>query len=351
MDPSIFGEISRHISYTRGAPTAKILGRRIEIVTANDKRSEGKLRGATVAGMYADELTLVGEDFFTQALARCSVRGAKIFGTTNPDGPAHWLRKKYLLRQGDLNLATWHFTLEDNPSLDPQYVEDLKREYTGLWYKRFIQGVWVLAEGVIYDSWDEDRHVEDIIPTLTRVIGTGVDYGTVAPFVGLVGGIGVDRRLHIFAEYRYDSKLSRRQLTDAEYSRALNDFHAMVPIPGTELRGVHPEYICVDPSAASFVTQLYRDGTSNVMNADNNVLDGIRMFASLLAKDRIRVHRSCKGFLEEIPGYAWDEDAAAKGEDKPIKLDDHDMDAARYLVKTTEPLWYGPLREPLQQAA
>ncbi len=351
QDPELFGPVAKLVHYTRGAPTASILGRTIEVITANDVRAEGRLRGLTCAGAYADEITLLPENFWTQLLARCSVKGAKIFGTTNPDGPAHWLRKKYLLRAGELNLATWHFTLDDNPALDPQYVADLKTEYTGLWYKRFIQGLWILAEGVIYDAWDEDRHVEDTIPTITRWIGTGVDYGTVNPFVALVGGLGVDRRLHLVAEYRYDSKLSRRQLTDAEYSRNLTDFHAGVRVPGTEVRGIRPEYICVDPSAASFVTQLYRDGVSNVMNADNTVIDGIRMFASLLANDRIRVHRSCKGFIEEIPGYAWDEKAAEKGVDQPVKLDDHDMDAGRYLVKSTEPLWYGTLRQPLQVAA
>lgn len=351
MDPALFGPLAKLVHYTRGASTATILGRPIEIITANDVRAEGRLRGLTCAGAYADEITLLPENFWTQLLARCSVKGAQIFGTTNPDGPAHWLRKKYLLRVGELNMATWHFTLDDNPALDPQYVADLKREYVGLWYKRFIQGLWVLAEGVIYDAWDEDRHVEDTIPTITRWVGTGVDYGTVNPFDALVAGIGVDHRLHLVAEYRYDSKLSRRQQTDAEYSRALQDFHGAVPIPGTTLHGVRPEYICVDPSAASLVTQLYRDGVSGVMNADNAVLDGIRMFASLLGNDRIRVHRSCRGFLEEIPGYAWDEDAAAKGEDKPVKLDDHAMDAARYVTKTTEPLWYGALRQPLQNAA
>ncbi|MCK9898147.1 hypothetical protein [Frankia sp. AgB32] len=334
MDPAIFGEAARHVVYTRGAPTAKILGRRIEIITGNDVRSEGKLRGATIAGMYADELTLLGEDFFTQALARLSVPGAKLFGTTNPDGPQHYIRKKFLLRQGELDLATWHFVLDDNPVLEEDYKNALKAEYVGLWYRRFILGEWCLAEGACYDMWDEDRFVEDTIPTITRWVGTGVDYGTVAPFVGIVGGIGVDRRLHLVAEYRYESKLAHRQKTDAEYSTALQEFHAGVPIPGTGLRGVRPEYICVDPSAASFVTQLYRDGVSGVMNADNSVVDGIRMVSSLFGNDRIRVHRSVRGFISEVPGYAWDSDAADKGIDQPIKADDHSCLAAGTLVTT-----------------
>ena len=239
----------------------------------------------------------------------------------------------------------------DNPSLSPAYVEALKKEYVGLWYARFVEGRWIMAEGVVYDMWDEDRMVEDEIPSIVRWVGTGVDHGQVNPFNAIVGGIGVDRRLHLVAEYRYESKLARRQKTDAEYSMALQEFHAQVPIPGTSLRGVRPEYICVDPSAASFVTQLYRDGVSGVMNADNAVLDGIRMVASLMGNDRLRVHRSVKGWREEVGSYAWDDDASERGEERPVKTGDHAMDSARYLIKSTEPLWYSTLRQPLQPAA
>lgn len=351
QNEALFGPVAKLVHHTRGSTIATILGRTVHLIGASDVRSEGRLRGLTAYLIVIDEATLVPENTFQQALARLSVPNAKLMITTNPEGPAHWLRKKFILRAHELDMVAWHFTLDDNNSLDPKYVEALKKEYVGLFYKRFIQGLWVLAEGVIFDAWDEDRHVEDATPTITRWVGTGVDYGTVNPFVALVGGLGVDRRLHLVAEYRYDSKLSRRQKTDAEYSAALRDFHGSVRVPGTDLRGVNPEYICVDPSAASFVTQLYRDGVSNVMGADNTVIDGIRMMASLIANDRLRVHRSCKGFIEEIPGYAWDEKAAEKGVDQPVKLDDHDMDAGRYLIKTTEPLWYGTLRQPLQPAA
>lgn len=351
QDRQLFGFLVGHVHHTRGSTTAVILGRTVHLIGASDARAEGRVRGLTAYLVLVDEATLVPEGFFTQLLARLSVPGARLLLTSNPEGPAHWLRKKFLLREGELNLRHWHFTLNDNPSLDPAYVAALKAEYVGLWYKRFIDGLWILAEGVVYDMWDEDRMLEDRIPTITRWIGTGVDHGTVNPFVALTAGIGVDKRIHFVAEYRHDSKLARRQKTDAEYSRDLQDFHAGITIPGTTLKGIRPEYICVDPSAAGFVTQLYRDGVPGVMNADNSVLDGIRMFASLLGNDRIRVHRSCKGFIDEIPGYAWSEDDAAKGEDKPVKVEDHSLDAARYLCKTTEPLWYSALREPIQLVA
>ncbi|EFC80189.1 hypothetical protein FrEUN1fDRAFT_6718, partial [Parafrankia sp. EUN1f] len=299
QDPSLFGPIARLVKYTRGASTATILGRPIEIITANDARAEGRLRGLTCAGAYADELTLLPEEFFQQLLARCSVPGAKIFGTTNPDGPQHWLRKKFLLRVGDLDLATWHFTLDDNPALDPTYVENLKKEYVGLWYKRFILGQWVMAEGAIYDMWDEDTHLVDRLPSIERWLALGVDYGTVNPFSGLLLGLGNDRRLYLTHEWRWDSKLERRSLTDSQYSTRVREWLTALDLGMNAPARVDPEWFIVDPSAASFKTQLFSDGVANVMGGDNDVVSGIRTVASLLGNDRLRVHRRCQGWIDE----------------------------------------------------
>jgi PBSX family phage terminase large subunit len=341
---ALFGAVSKQVHYTRGSSTASILGRPIEVITANDAKSEGRLRGMTAAGAYVDEATLIPEGYWRQLLARLSVPGAKLFATTNPDGPAHWLRKEFLLRAADLNLASWRFRLDDNPSLDPAYVASLKREYVGLWYRRFILGDWCLAEGAVYDMWDEARHVVDILPVITRWIALGIDYGTTNPFAALLLAVGVDRRLYLASEYRYDSKLARRQLTDSEYSERLRGWLADVPVPTTGLRGVRPEWTVVDPSAASFVTQLYRDGLTPTL-ANNAVLDRIRLTSSLLARDLLRVHRSCKGWRDEIPGYSWDPKKALAGEDAPIKADDHSLDGGGYAVLTTEAAWRPQLLE------
>jgi len=341
QDHALFGPFARHVHYTRGAPTATILGRTVEVITANDARAEGRLRGLTAAGAYVDELTLIPEDFFNQLLARLSVPGAKVFCTTNPDGPAHWVRRKFLLRAGELDLRHWHFTLDDNPNLDPAYVEALKAEYVGLWYRRFILGEWCLAEGAVYDMWDEDTHVVDTLPPITRWISCGVDYGTTNPFAALVLGLGADGRLYLAREWRHDSKLARRSLTDAEYSQRLRDWLD---------QGERPQYIVVDPSAASFRVQLHHDGLPSMLG-DNDVLAGIRTVASLLATDRLRVHRSCRGFIEEITGYSWDDTAAEKGEDRPVKVDDHSLDAARYAIHSTRAAWRYELAPPQQAAA
>jgi PBSX family phage terminase large subunit len=346
QDPALFGQAAQHVKYTRSAGTAMILGRRIEVITANDVRAEEKLRGLTCSGAYVDEATLLPESFWFQLLARLSVPGAQLFATTNPDGPAHWLRQKFLLRASELDLRHWHFTLDDNPALDPRYVAALRSEYVGLWYRRFILGEWCLAEGAIYDMWEPDRHVVDEIPPIREWLSLGIDYGTTNPFAALLIGMGTDDTLYVADEWWYDSKLERRQLTDAEYSQRVRAWLAQMPIPGTDLRGVRPKYTVVDPSAASFVTQAWQDGLSPTLG-NNEVLNGIRTVATLFGRDRLRVHRRCRHLIDEIPGYSWDDEKAKnKGEDAPIKVDDHGVDAMRYGIHTTEAAWRFRLREP-----
>ncbi|WP_433465716.1 PBSX family phage terminase large subunit [Spirillospora sp. CA-128828] len=336
QDGSLFGPLATQVHHTRGSNTAVILGRTVHLIGAYDVRSEGRLRGLTACLAYVDEATLVPEAFWTQLLARLSVPGARLLATTNPDGPAHWLRQQFLLRAPQLNLASWHFTLDDNPALPADYVRSLKAEFVGLWFRRMILGEWCLAEGAVFDMWDTERHIVRELPAIRRWIAVGIDYGTTNPFAALALGLGVDNVLYLGHEWRWDSKQQRGQLTDAQYSERLRAWLKGI--------GVHPQWTIVDPSAASFVTQLHQDGLTPAAG-DNAVLNGIRTVASLLGRGRLKVHASCHGFINEIPGYSWDPDKAAKGEDAPIKADDHSLDAARYAVHTTQSAWRSDLKE------
>lgn len=357
QDPALFGPIAQHVHHTRGASTAVILGRVVHIIGASDSRSEGKLRGLTACLIVLDEVTLMAEEFVKQAQARASLPGARILMTTNPAGPRHWLRQKYLLRAGELDLAHWRFTLDDNPFLDPAYVRALKAEMTGVFYARNIEGRWIAAEGSIFAMWDEGRHVVPDVPQIMKWICAGVDYGTRNPFAAVLLGLGVDRRLYAVSEWRWESEHHRRQLTDLEYGQRVKAWLAD-PTPDrpadepkdrpdlARLRDVRPPYLVIDPSASSFIQQCHRDGL-NPWPADNAVLDGIRVMSSLLANGQFLVARRCKGLIDEFPEYAWDPKAAEAGIDQPIKANDHSLDAARYATKTTESMW----RPLLAQAA
>lgn len=315
---------SRYFKYNLGAGEATLFGRRIYLVGANDLRSEGKIRGLTLAGAYGDEIALWPEGFFTMLLSRLSVPGARFIGTTNPDSPYHWLKTNYLDREGELSLRRWHFSLEDNPNLDPAYVEALKKEYVGLWYKRFILGLWVQAEGAVYDMWDDAIYAVDEVPSQFTRYYVGVDYGTSNPTVFLLVGQHGDK-LYVIDEYYWDSAERGRQKTDAEYSRDLQEF----------IKGRYPQAIFIDPSATSFIAQLRRDGVRMIRHANNSVLDGIRTVASSLSQKRLFIYRKgCSNLLREFTAYVWDPQAQKRGEDRPLKQNDHALDALRYVVHT-----------------
>jgi PBSX family phage terminase large subunit len=339
MDERLFGDLAGLVYHTAGSNTAVILGKTVHLIGASDIRAEGRIRGATIGLAYIDEATLLPETFWIMMMSRLRVPGARLFATTNPSNPAHWLRRDFLLRATDVGMLHWHFTLDDNPYLEASFVERLKKQHTGLYFKRFILGEWIAAEGVVYDMWDPDVHVLDVLPPIVSWLGVGIDHGTKAPFSAILLGLGADQCLYLVDEWRWDSRQQHRQLTDLEYSQRLRDWLLTVRLPASDLRGVRPQFVIIDPSAASFRTQLYQDGMSPVL-ADNAVIPGIMLMSSLLGAGKLRVSRRCKGFIDEISGYSWDDRAAALGEDKPVKADDHSLDAARYVCLTTRQLWH-----------
>jgi len=312
----------------------------------------------TLVGAYGDELSTWPETYFRMLGTRLSEPGARLYGTSNPDSPLHWLKTGYLDKArvhltgdgetlvsedpGTLDLTRFSFRLADNPFLSADYIAALAAEYTGLWRRRFILGEWVVAEGSVYDMFDPGRHVVDVCPLIRRWICCSIDYGTSNPFHALLIGLGVDRRLYVVAEWRWDSRKLHRQLTDAEYSQKLSEWLRSVQVPGSQLRGVVPEHIIVDPSAASFRVQLHRDGYSPALG-DNDVLDGIRQTGSLLGSGRLLIHASCKALIDELQSYVWDEKQAAKGIDAPVKVNDHGVDSLRYGIRTTQALWQNAL--------
>lgn len=312
-----------------GAGECSIFGRRVMLVGANDERSEQKIRGLTLAGAYGDEVTTWPESFFTMLLSRLSLADARFFGTTNPDSPMHWLMTGYLQREEELSLRRWHFTLDDNPNLDPAFVAAIKQEYRGLWYRRFILGEWCVAEGAVYDMLDFGVNVVQQMPELVRH-WVGIDYGTSNPTVFLMLSQGVDGRMYFHHEYRWDPARTGRQKTDPELSR---DYRVWAEERLRENK-VAPERVFYDPSAASFGLQLYRDDVKRLAPADNAVLEGIRNVSGLLGSGVLAFHEpTTRDCLAEMTSYAWDTKAQQKGEDKPIKVKDHGPDSVRYSVR------------------
>lgn len=321
--PQITSKIGTDAKYYSGKREMNIWGKRIHIVGADDERSESKIRGASFSGAYVDEISIIPRSVWYMLISRCTMHGARIFGTTNPDSPYHWLKTDFLDNNPDVK--SWQFNLDDNPELTDEERDYLRRQYKGLWYQRFVEGKWVQAEGAIYDMFDPSLHVIDFPPGMASDgYLCGIDYGTTNPCAFVLVGINRSKFPNMWVEdiYYFDSKLKQRQKTDSEYAADLEKF----------LIGRSPRAIYIDPSAASFKLELSRHGVQNLYDAENEVIDGIRLVSNYLNNGTLKICRNCDHLIKEFQSYVWDPKSHKTGLDRPLKESDHLLDGLRYII-------------------
>ena len=295
-----------------------------------DESSQDLIQGITLAGAFFDEVALMPESFVNQATGRCSVEGSKFWFNCNPAGPNHWFKVRWIDAAAEKNLLYLHFTMDDNLSLSEKIKARYRAMYAGVFYERYIRGLWKTAEGLIYTTFtDENIYNDETRPEgLERksIRMISCDYGTTNPCVFL-DTYDDGNVIWFDNEYRWDSRSleaqrsGNPQKTDRQYADDMEKF-----------MGDDPEFMCsiiVDPSAASFIAELRSRGFI-VTPGDNEVLDGIRLMSTLFELKKIMVHERCTGFIDELRSYVWDEKAARIGEDRPVKDLDHGPDSARY---------------------
>lgn len=288
------------------------------IFGGKDESSQDLIQGITLAGVFFDEVALMPESFVNQATARCSVAGSKYWFNCNPEGPQHWFYKNWICKCRSRRLLYLHFTMEDNLTLSERIKERYRNQYVGVFYNRFIQGLWVVAEGLIYSMFGDSCMVEDIPPHGDYFISC--DYGTLNPFSAGLWCV-TDKQAVRIKEFYYDGRNSQKQKTDEEYYEDIDRLAGEYPV----------QSIIVDPSAASFIETIRRKGRFSVRKANNEVKDGIITTARMLKNGKIKIHTGCKDAIREFGLYRWDEKA---GEDRPIKENDHAMDDIRYMAQT-----------------
>ncbi|MGI6028255.1 MAG: PBSX family phage terminase large subunit [Candidatus Heteroscillospira sp.] len=282
-----------------------------------DEGSRELIQGVTLCGVLLDEVALMPRSFVEQAIARCSVEGARLWFNCNPESPEHWFYREWICRTEERRALYLHFSMEDNPSLSPEMLERYRRMYSGAFYRRFVLGEWVQAQGRVYDFFEPSMAVPVPEGEFSKWV-VSCDYGTVNPasfgLWGYLGGVW-----YRVSEYYYDSRLHGAQRTDGEYVREL------MKLIGNR----RAEAVIVDPSAASFMELLRREGL-NVVKARNDVLSGIRLTAELLRTGRLAICRCCADTLRELALYSWDPEQG----DRPLKKNDHAMDDMRYFAQT-----------------
>lgn len=289
-----------------------------EVFGGKDESSYALIQGRTLAGVLLDEVALMPRSFAEQALTRCSVDGAKMWFSCNPESPQHWFYTEWIKRAEERNALHLHFDMSDNPGLSRKTLERYQAMFAGVFYDRYIRGLWVVAEGLVYQIFDPSKHVTNELPDRGRYY-ISVDYGTLNPFSAGLWCLkdGVATRIREF----YYSGRAGQQLTDSEYYEKLDELAGGLPI----------ERIVIDPSAASMITEIIRRDKYPVIKAVNDVIPGISYTAALLQAGRIKIGSSCKDAIREFGLYRWDEDSQT---DKVIKEDDHAMDDIRYFCYT-----------------
>jgi PBSX family phage terminase large subunit len=304
-----------------------LYNRDVYFVGAPDVSAVTTIQGSTLAMAYVDEATCIPEVFWKMLETRLSVPGARLFATCNPEGPAHWLKKEYIDRASIHDLIYWQFTLDDNPVLDEAYKKAIKASFSGMFYRRYILGEWALAHGAIYDTYDDANEFTNPFPPPNYYI-VGLDYGTTNATAAVLCAVTPRQwpQIRVEAEYYWDSVKKGRSKTDAELVKDIKDFCGH--------RNVSAIYI--DPAAASLKIAL-RQADLPVLDANNDVLLGIKHVAKFIAGKNIVIQKGCTTLRDHIQSYAWDPKAADRGEDKPIKHNDHILDALRYAVCTAFP--------------
>lgn len=331
------------------------------IFGGKDERSQDLIQGITLASVFFDEVALMPESFVNQATGRCSVEGSKFWFNCNPDGPYHWFKTNWIDKStgylgkeqveqirkkaaeegkdpGLKEILYLHFTMDDNLSLSEAIKARYRSMYIGVFFKRYILGLWAAAEGVIYDMFDPEKHVKNIKEFFQILVNgnryVSCDYGTQNATVFLLWNKGIDGKWYCIREYYYSGRDKGKQKTDAEYADDLKKW-----LDGTRIKAM-----IVDPSAASFIAELRKRGYK-VIKANNDVLDGIRLVGMLLNLEMLIFSSSCTETIKEFASYIWDDKAAEHGEDKPVKQHDHGCDAVRYFVSTVLSSKVARLRE------
>lgn len=290
-----------------------------------NEASQDLVQGITLGGFFFDEVALMPESFVAQATSRLSVEGSKAWFNCNPDSPYHWFKLQWIDQLAKKNAIRIHFLMKDNPSLSEETLRRYDSMYSGVFYLRYILGQWAMADGLVYDNFDREKMVVNIPKEpVWEKQWISIDYGTqnatVFKLWSLFKGTWYNN-----AEYYYSGRETGRQKTDEQYIDDLEDFFFEHDLSRKNVK------LIVDPSAASFKKALRNRGFG-VVNANNNVLDGVRFMMTQMNLGKMKWTEASQHTLKEFGSYMWDKKAADRGEDAVVKEHDHCLDADRYFA-------------------
>lgn len=334
-----------HVIYNRSTKTVRIFGRECWVEGATNEGAIERIQGESLVAAFGDEVVTWPQNFFEMLDTRLSDQGSVFIGSMNPGSPQHYL-KKLIDREGELGTAldgrkelhSWRFILDENTFLDPSYIASLKKKYPkgSVLYKRFIEGLWVAAEGRVYPFFDESPeagYVVEKVPDHFVMYLVGLDYGISNPFCaslwGLSGGVW-----YCLKDFEWDSLKQQKQKTNPEY---VEDLARLCYWNG---RAVHPEKILTPPEEPGFQREIKQSKypqLSSVKDADNKIMAGIEDLTTLLSLGLLKIYKKCENTIFGLNDLRWDEKKQAQGIDMYIKggsgAPDHSADKSRYLAR------------------
>ena len=298
----------------------KLFGNKVYCFDGANADSYKKARGFTAYGAFLNEATTLHDSFVKEVISRCSGEGARIYMDTNPENPTHSVKTDYIdkdgqrLKNGQLNIKAFNFTLYDNTFLNKEYVESIEASTpSGMFFDRDILGIWVASEGVVYQDFNKDIHYIKEANTEFKKVFCGVDFGWEHYGSIVVVGLGLDNRYYLIKEYAYKHK-------DIEYW--INIAKEIIKEYG------NVNFYC-DYARPDYVHKLQINGI-RAINAKKDVLEGISTIATLFKTNKLLVlEDNVNIFKTEIYNYVW-----AKGKDEPIKQQDDVLDSLRYAIYT-----------------
>jgi PBSX family phage terminase large subunit len=328
------------ITWDSGKRILHFKDKKIKTVGIKDKGAIGYLQGKTMSLFYGDEMTLYPQEVIQMIDSRLSCPWSKGFGSMNPTYPQHIIKQWIDAGiNGDKNYYSLHFTLDDNPYINIDYKERIAKS-TGIFHRRNYLGEWCLAEGAIFDFFDHKLFVRKTPPRCAEYYIAGIDVGTSNAFACLIVGVSTGRYdqqghcMWVENEYFWDAKRIGKAKTNLEYATEIQEFTAPYGCKA----------IYIDPSAAAMKEDLRRKGLK-IVDANNDVYNGITKMTSEMQDGNLYILNTCKNTIREIESYVWDPKASERGEDKPIKVDDHCLDALRYAIYTHKPSYYDEQQE------
>lgn len=313
-----------------------------EVFGGKDEASYTLIQGRTLAGVLLDEVVLMPRSFVEQALARCSVDGARLWFSCNPSSPHHWFYQEWIKRSRERNALYLHFEMTDNPGLSKRTLERYENMYAGIFYDRYVRGLWVAAEGIVYKDFANDTEkylIGDPLEwaklngTSFSIISIGVDFGgTKSATKFQATGITKDFRV-VALEEEY---IKNEEIDPDALNRRFATFCQLITSKYgySQTRADSAETVLI--RGLDHTAQKLRLGTQVKNALKMQITDRIRLVVLMMKQGRFRVSRSCPHLIDALQSAIYDPD---KFEDERLDDGTSDIDSLDAFEYSIEPYY------------